>query len=1092
MIINIHSLGGRILKIKSKALVALTLFLIIGTLVAAFTFPVFAVKEDYSNPNATDKLTLNSADILERALGIDLSDAESEYLALFGGESITYGERVPTSSVMSEYFADTDSLLVIAKIYEYTTSSGFKMTWTPIRAVVGETEQSLAPTGDGRYSATFANAGEQGSEQVRVIYSTSVAVSRKTVNSIINQAYNDAALWAEYADTIGKKTEYADAMLEYEKYLAERNIYAENYAAYMKYLDELAEYESALAVYEKYTAELEEYNAKYAEYSKYLEEKKEYDRKVALYEEYLKNIETVAYHISLIDGVKNTSTSLNRAVYNAIVGDTVTQVIENKDVIANNLTGIGGAVIDLAGEATENLRSLFADYFALTDEADKYLYYTLNYEKFRDNFTNLLKSLDYLYENGKVRVALGERDGMKEKYEILLAQLYYVVTALNDGPVSKYSGSGLFDSSYKILGKTPLSILGTPYMTDKNNAKPLSSGYPVKVEMPTITEVEKPIKPTPVLEPVPPKEVADPGDAPEEVARPTPPTLVDAPYPLDDPDVLPTEVQKLITAYESGALAPREEIAENKRITLEITAEKKFLNIDEILIRFYGSDGALLDDVNAERFSYVEFAGSLPSKNEDDYASYSFIGWQTEDGTLIDMTSVDCDGYELDLYPAFAPNYKLYEVKWLVDGNEIIAYERLGDIPEFHETPSKADTDGVYYEFVGWDVEPAPVSTNEDENVYRAVFDAKFILPFSNGSGALLEFDGTSFIADCTLSSQKRFNIANLLPRAAKTGGIVILAKGFTLEISYSDVIKMNEAGVAEISVTTSQRGIDGYSFAVSLYDADGAAVKDQIYTTVTLPFRFSDPENMRLYYDTGDGKEFIRAVPDEKSLTVSALCGVTHYAVTEYSVDVMENNSMYYISVDKTTASAGERVKIYCHENIGYDILSVYLIDTAGEETELTVGETENSYEFVMPAEGVSVGVECRALEYTVNFVSDGKVLSSQVYKYGEIPTPPNAPQKASDGAYRYEFVGWNYKVDAVSADKVYRALYKAIPLPVKEKPDGLIISDSVMRLIMRALTLCGYACVIFLPAATVITVKLVRRKRRYLPKRVKKTPKK
>lgn len=1079
------------MKIKSRILIVFAVLVAVATVASALAIPAFAVKEDYSNPNSTERVVLDSADVLELALGIELSDAEGEYLSLFGGESISYGEHVPTSYVMSEYLPEQDTLIVIAKAYEYITESGFRMTWTPVRAVVGSLDQVLMLDGDGSYSATFVGAGAEGTEKVTVFYSTTIAVSRNTINSIINLAYNDAARWTEYAESLAAKEQYAADMLAYEEYLTERSIYSESYAAYAKYLAELAEYESALALYENYEAALAEYNQKYSAYIKYLDEKAEYDKKLALYEEYLKNIETVAYQLSLIDGVKNTSTALKRAVYNAIIGDTVTQVIENKDAIANNLTGIRGEVIDLAGTSTENLRALFADYFALTDETDKYLYYALNYEKFRDNFTNLLRTLDLLYSNGKVRVALGEREGMKEKYEILLAQLYYVVTSLNDEPVSKYDGSGRFDSSYKILGKTPLSILGEAYMEDKNNAEPLSHGYPVKVEVPSVTtEVEKPIKPTPVQSPTPPKAVADPGEPPAEVVRPVPPTTVDAPYRLDDPSVLPAAVENLITAYEGGMLQPRDDVTENKSIALEITAEKKFLNVDEILIRFYGTGGEPLDVVNAERHSYVEFSGALPTKPADDYATYRFIGWQDKHGNIVDMTAVNCEGAELELYPAFSCDYKLYEVKWVVDGVETSTYCRLDEIPTFDGTPERPDYNGVYYEFAGWDREPSPVTANSSDNVYRAMFNAKFIVPLSNGSGASVKQEDELLIVDCTSSSQKRFDLSRLISRAARSTGIRLIAKSYTLEISYSDVIKMQDAGVSEISVMTVQR-IGGYGFTVYFYDGEGSAVSADISVTVTLPFRFADPANMRVYYDTGAGREFIRGITDEQSLTATVLTGVLHYAITEYSLDTIRNDALYSITIDKTTATSGERVKFYCHAITGYEIVSVFLIGVDGVETPIEPTDIEGCYEFLMPSESVSVGIDCRAIMYTVKFVSEGKVLSSNTYKYGEIPVVPNAPVKVSDGDYRYEFVCWNPQIAPATSDRTYRALYRAIPLPVKEKPTGLIISDSVKQLLARAITLGVYLCVILLPATVITVTKIAIVRRRYPRRRVKKTPK-
>lgn len=1066
-------LWRHILKLKRILTGAATLTLILCVAVSIFSIFIFAANEDYSNPVATGRVTLDSADVLEMATGISLSDAERNYLSRFGTESITYGERVSSTYVTYSYDSSSESLYVEAQVYEYTTASGFKMVWTPVSVSVGERSEMLTFAREGVYSATVSGVSEDGKEYFDVLYSSSVAISSNTLTSLASKAYNDVAPWSEYADYIVKKAEYDANLALYNKYVADKNVYDEKHAAYQQYLKELADYEAAMLLYEKYEAALAEYNAKYAEYSKYLEEEAKYQQNLEKYQQYVQKIDTVRHQISIIDGIKKHSTSLVRSLYGAIITDTVTQVLENKDAIANELTGVDGAVIDLAGESTENLRALFAEYFAIEGEEEKYVYYTLNYENFRDSFTNLFKTLDYLYGNAKVRLALRQQ-GKIVKYEILLAQLYYTVMALNDEPVQNYEGNANYDSSYKINGKTPLAVNeGEVYIADLDKAEPISGGYPTVVTKPVIGEkVDEPQKPTPVLMPIAPKEVENPGDEPVVVTRPTPVEICEPPVKLEDPYSLPEEVGALLSAYDRGEITARGEYTQNARIPLEIYATKKFLDVDELLLVFHGTDGEQLLRTNAERGSYVEFVGSIPTKPSDLSADYTFVGWQDSSGNEIDMSRVDAEGGELDLYPLFRAEYKLYPVTWYSDGKKIATtYERYGAVPQCPVIPERADNGSFMYSFVGWKEELTPVSESAASNVYNAKFSPEFIVPYSNGSGADVSFDYESgvFTVDASYSPDKELDLSNLIPRVAQKGELVIKSRSYTLKFTYSEVIALAESGVQRISVFSAQKGLAGYSFAVNLYTGEGVAPDEELTATVTFPFVFADKANMRLYFDTEEGRELVHVSPADDSLTTRLVCDRTYNAVTEYAIDVMSSDAVY-LSVDKVTATAGERVQVSFAAPTGTVINSVYYVTRSGGRQQIS------SNEFIMPAEGVSVGIDFSYVEYTVKFVSDGRVISSRTYKYGEEPILPAEPKKAQDGSYSYRFLDWEPIVAPVTEDATYEALFQPTPLPEKDAPDGLIISDGVLRTIFKLVMLFVLAA-IFIPALVIVTVKTVRR---------------
>jgi len=66
--------------------------------------------------------------------------------------------------------------------------------------------------------------------------------------------------------------------------------------------------------------------------------------------------------------------------------------------------------------------------------------------------------------------------------------------------------------------------------------------------------------------------------------------------------------------------------------------------------------------------------------------------------------------------------------------------------------------------------------------------------------------------------------------------------------------------------------------------------------------------------------------------------------------------------------------------------------------------------------------------IEYTVKFVNeDGSEISSATYHYGDTVVAPEAPTKAEDENYTYEFAGWDKEVVAVTGDATYTATYTA-----------------------------------------------------------------
>ncbi len=86
--------------------------------------------------------------------------------------------------------------------------------------------------------------------------------------------------------------------------------------------------------------------------------------------------------------------------------------------------------------------------------------------------------------------------------------------------------------------------------------------------------------------------------------------------------------------------------------------------------------------------------------------------------------------------------------------------------------------------------------------------------------------------------------------------------------------------------------------------------------------------------------------------------------------------------------------------------------------------------------------------VEYTVVFKDeDGTVLSEKTYHYGDTVVAPDAPTKAADNTYTYEFAGWNSDVVAVAGNAEYTATYTETFIEytvVFKDEDGTVISTN------------------------------------------------
>lgn len=1025
----------------------------------------------------------SASEILELS-GVAIEDAERNYLDEHVGVILEYDDALHTatgSNVVASLRERT--VTVLAYAYSYVTDSGVEILWTPKRAAFGD-RAAKEFTFDGEsYTLEFTDVTseeESVEAKLRVEFEREFTVSASSVEPLLNRAYNDAVAWDAYVSYLEALSAYEYDLIKYEAYVREQAVYDDELVAYERYKTELAAFESALADYNAYLAAMEEYKAAEQLYAKYKLELEKYNSDSQKYAEYLKRIELLDNRLSAIEATKIKMAD-DREVYAAIMGSAVTEVLENKSVVTSQFVGVNEDVVDAAGAATTALRELLPGYFSLETTKERYEYYITNYEALRDNFVSLVRTLDCLYSNAKVRGAI-VAEGKDKKYIILVAQLSYIANALSDEPIYSYPVYGsspnyrsvVIDENHtlKYRGdsvKISAILENKTYFVDTGDADPDDGAYPDPMTEPTApTTVSEPSRPTKVDEPIKPDAVRDPGEPPTVIFRPTAPETVQSPYPEVDHDT-PT-VTALVRAYRQGRLHPRDTEPSDFAVRSIKTVEKKVFNPEEVSVVFYGTDGELLSVVKAESGAHVIFGATLPTFPEDVGATYAFDYWADfATGERVSLLSVTED---LILSPVFKRIPKLYPVTFNINGKNLEVKTEYGAYPTCPITPTKADDTYFEYVFLGWDKPLAPVT---GACSYTAGFDAVPLV--SADAPVSVEKSGAYYVIDATAVADGPLDIARVMTRALSSRyGILFNTRDAQLSLGYPTLLEMHTAGDTSLDFSAI-RVRHGYIYTVTAGISRDAAPY-RIGVTVPIPDGVSQGARLSYLDECGD-KVYVPHTAGADYLIFNVWTGVEYTYAAERKVDVLLSD-LVTVDVSDRVVYPGDTVGIRLDVPNGVEVKRVYI--KCADGTELDVG----SGELVMPDSDVLLVVEAAYIEYEIVFMNGGRVVASYKCKYGDTVTPPANMNKASDGFYRYVWQGWSVDgsdsvvdVAPVTESVTYTAVYAKEPLPAEEPSDGLVISKRVFNLLIAGAVAVGMIVLVVIPASVVGIVSTVKHRK-------------
>ena len=1007
---------------------------------------------DFSRDGSIDTITIESADFVEQILGNEITQLEKDYLKE-NGYDLKYEGKL-SSSLVSTSFVEQE-LTVHAESHSYIDQSNNSIMWVPYQAKI-DGKEMLFVKDDEKYVCVFDDVT---SENLTITYKTVLNLDFQEVNRLINAPYYTAKYYVDnnvlqkeqeayeqeyeqYLKDVKAYENYKEAIKvyysdkeKYDAYLEEKLKYDEKLENYNEYLLEVEKYEQEVVLYNNYLKEVEEYDNKVVEYQNYLLELKKYNDKYAeylkQYEVYKPKKEKVDYQLKAMDLIITEMTSMQRSVYNAVMGGTVTEVLARKDELVQ--LNADASVINDAENATYALRDIFSNYFSLTEESAKYAYYKSNYSSIKGNIEKLLRSLEKLYRSGLVSTAI-EMFEKTDQYLILIAQLAVIANALDDKPVYNYEGSknpsnknaDIFDSSWTIENKTIMKILENDVdFTDIDGySYPLLEGYPkAPVEPEKIKVVEEPKAPVEVKKPVAPSKVEHPGNAPEEVKKPIKPSFVFEPE-EPKPYVPDKNKTELVNAYNNGELVERILYSSDLEFTLYSSFTKNTNSLDVVSVEFYDENNNFIGKYTTDYESYIVFEHKIPNKEADEkYSEYAFSHWEYEDGEVLDLNCVTREGF---VYPVYVgKTLQKYDVTWIVDSQTYVETYNYGDTPIFKNEITKSPEGLYYYEFTSWDNDIVEVVSNQQ---YIAQFERKCILnehiDFINGTKAL-----TLQINDLSITSIDVEKLFELYVHEGNEKKIVISSETYILEFPSSVVNSLKKAQIKKIDLHFDKENEFEHYYQIKLFNINNEQLNSKYEIKAKFLGSFSNKST--LYKITSEGEEEHRSTVNNNMISFTMTCNDKYhiYALNKITVSTID---LIDVSVSKQEAKYQEKIDLQIKENIQGIILEVHIVDALGNSIELEDGS------FVMPNSNVYIIISYEYIYYKISFKVDDEIISTEEYKYGDVVVVPHEPKKSSDGQYNYIFVGWDKEISSVTQDAVYVAVFEKQEIEKPDNPTG------------------------------------------------------
>ena len=494
-----------------------------------------------------------------------------------------------------------------------------------------------------------------------------------------------------------------------------------------------------------------------------------------------------------------------------------------------------------------------------------------------------------------------------------------------------------------------------------------------------------------------------------------------------------------------------------------------------VTVTFYASDRATVIDVQKVlKGGTVAFGAELPTKAGTSDFEYEFSCWTYEDGSVCDFAAFESS---VALYPSFDEIPYVTLVFNGLDGSYLHSVKVLvGTKAEFvGDIPTKPSDIVADYVFSGWADENGTsydISNVTASAYLYPAFDTvykEYELDTNVDGTGIAQFKVDLSAEDIygDIPAEHFISVA-----ASNRAALMIVTEKASVRMPYSMVSAMKSANVSTINVNV-EVFEDGYECAVILKNAEGAIINDALSLTVSIlceDEEFAAAASVS-YVDSAEVRRYVTEKYENHRITFSAVSGVVYSVFIHYDINISADLPIG-INVSTDRAQPGDIVVVTLTEEVPLGkILEIYYLDSDAQKHVIS-----NTY-FIMPDEYVTIGASLTDIVYTVTFISDGKVLAENQYKYGDTVVVPRDPAKQNDETYSYTFSGWSEEVEMiVTGDAIYYAEFSASLIP-EDTGSGHQILDKYMGIIRLSAVLA------VLLVASLVVLLFTRKPRGFIP---------
>ncbi len=440
--------------------------------------------------------------------------------------------------------------------------------------------------------------------------------------------------------------------------------------------------------------------------------------------------------------------------------------------------------------------------------------------------------------------------------------------------------------------------------------------------------------------------------------------------------------------------------------------------LNQYTITFVDDDGAVL---SSEKYDYGTAAAAIvkptdPSKKADAQYTYKFSGWTPV------IAEVTGDATYTATYLTTTNKYTITFVDG--DGNKTSKQYDYGTPADDIVVPTnvtKTATAQYTYTFEKWDKEIADVT--ED-----ATYTAQFTVTVNEYT--------ITFVSDGKVVSTKDYpygtsadDIKPADPTIAPTAQYTYTFVGWTPAL----------AEVTGEATYTAQFSTKVNKYNVTFVDEDGTVISSADYDYGTAASAITKPADPTKAPTAQYTYTFSGWTPEIANVTADATYTATYKAaVNEYTIKFVDEDG----TVLQSSKVAYGETPVYSGETPAKKATAQYTYTFSGWTPEIANVTADATY---------TATYKAAVNEYTVTFISDGKVISTKDYPYGTAAadiTVPADPTIAPTAQYTYTFEGWSPALEEVTGDATYTAVYtstiNAYTVTFLDE-DGTVLSSKV-----------------------------------------------